>query len=117
MPVEQSSLGSTSPGGQGTDGSKEEIEKEMIHLSMSMRRVKIWSYSYCYKFESIDIQLQKMFFLFALYGENSPESSCRLLLGGLLHCPSEATTVRLYICPQWSSSSSQLVKFELQVHT
>lgn len=53
----------------------------------------------------------------ALRGESSPESSCRLLLGGLLHFPSEATTVRLYICPHWSSGSSQLVKFELQVET
>lgn len=53
----------------------------------------------------------------ALYGESSPESSWRLLLAGLLHFPSEATTVRLYICPHWSSGSSQLVKFELHVET
>lgn len=48
-------------------------------------------------------------------GRNSLESSGRMLLGGLLHRPSDATTLRLYICPHWSSGSSQLVKFEVQV--
>lgn len=48
---------------------------------------------------------------------HSPDSTCKLVLGGLLHASFVATALTLYVWPHCRFNSSQLVMLELQVET